>query len=349
MAQKKDPVSQIEIAKALGLSQSTVSLALRGNEQVSKKSRDLVARKAKELGYIPDPKMGALSSYRQATSVNRVTPILAWVTNFETKTGWKRGHNIKYYEGAKRRASELGFGLREIWLGDEQVSSKQLHKDLTNQGIRGLLFSAQATLDTAINFDFRAFSSVSIGYSGKTPTLHSIDSYAVGNIQQAIRKLRLRGYQRIGLATPDSIDSRTNGGYYGGFFSVEPEQGGDAIPPFMHEPFDDAVFERWFKRWQPDAVIAWGNRLIKVENWLKNQGIEVGREIAIAGLDLEKDEGKYAGIVQQSELIGEVAVGTLVSYLNQFEYGLPDYGYQTLIDGRWIDGESAPGTTHCKR
>lgn len=342
MAQKNEPVSQIEIAEALGLSQSTVSLALRGNKQVSAKTRELVAKKAEELGYIPDPKMGALSSYRRASTVERDEPSLAWVTNFPTREGWRKLHNQSCYIGAKRKAAELGFKLQEVWLRDESVSKKQLHRSLVKQGVRGLLFAAQDSLEAEIEFDLSAFSSVSIGYSLKSPILHSVDSYPVGNLRQAVRNLQRLGYARIGLAVADKINSRVEGAYYGRFLSINPTHDGNTIPPFMNEPFDDLQFGRWFEHWQPDAIIAWGDYLLNIEAWLCRNGLAVGRDVALAGLDLEDTDSKYAGIHQQSELIGEVAVGTLFSYLKQFAYGVPECAYQTLIDGRWVDGESAP-------
>jgi len=43
-----------EIAKALGLSVSTVSRALNGDPRVSRKTADRVVRKARELGYVPN-------------------------------------------------------------------------------------------------------------------------------------------------------------------------------------------------------------------------------------------------------------------------------------------------------
>ncbi|MDQ8183147.1 LacI family DNA-binding transcriptional regulator [Pelagicoccus sp. SDUM812005] len=340
MSKRFEPVSQLDIAKALGISQSTVSLALRGNDEVSEKTRRQVALKAKELGYVHNPKMGALTSYRQTSSIKRVVPRLAWVTNFPTEKGWRKSHNLKYYNGARRRAAELGFELVEYWLSDVRVSKEKLQKELTNLEISGLLFAPQATLEAKIDLDLTAFSSVSIGGSLKSPILHSVDSHAVGNVQQAVLNLRLRGYKRVGLAACDSIDTRVDGAYSGGFLSVDD---GGAIPPFMIEPFDHNSFGHWFRRWQPDAIVAWGDYLTRIESWLVGHGIEVGREIALAGLDLEDEKGKYAGIYQQSELIGEVAVETLVTYFNQFAYGVPEYAYQTLIDGRWVDGRSAPG------
>ena len=43
-------INQAEIARALGLSQSTVSIALKGDTRVAKKTRDAIKKKAEELG-----------------------------------------------------------------------------------------------------------------------------------------------------------------------------------------------------------------------------------------------------------------------------------------------------------
>ena len=75
-------INQAEIARALGLSQSTVSIALKGDTRVAKKTRDAIEKKAAELGYVPDPNLFALSLYRTQSKSDKMVAAMAWVTNF---------------------------------------------------------------------------------------------------------------------------------------------------------------------------------------------------------------------------------------------------------------------------
>ena len=59
-------VTTYDIAKASGVSQSTVSRALRGDERIRSEVRAKVVKMAEELGYRRDPVLSALSLKRWA-------------------------------------------------------------------------------------------------------------------------------------------------------------------------------------------------------------------------------------------------------------------------------------------
>lgn len=343
MPSRNEPISQVDIARALGLGQSTVSLALRDSELVSRKTRALVARKAKELGYIPDPKMGALTRYRLNSTSVREVPLVAWVTNFATKDDWKTEHNLKYYQGAKIRAAELGFSMFEVWLKDPDVTKSRIRDGLLSKGVRGLLLAPQESLDTELEFDFSGFAALSIGFTLKSPVLHLAGGCSIDAIRQVVRRLRKRGYKRIGLMMSESINARVDGAFFGGFVGLASADAQTSIPPLMSDVFDETVFERWFEEWRPDALIVWGGHASKAQDWLRGHGLKLGEDVALARLGMGEGKGELAGFDQQSELIGKVAMSTLSSYLCRFEYGVPEHPTQTLVDGVWIEGGSAPG------
>ena len=53
-----------DLAKKLGVSHTTVSLALREHHSITPARRQEVKRLAEKLGYRPDPFLSALSAYR---------------------------------------------------------------------------------------------------------------------------------------------------------------------------------------------------------------------------------------------------------------------------------------------
>ena len=67
-----------DIAKELGVSHVTVSLALRNHPRISEATRERVQKKAEQMGYHPDPMLSALSHYRLTSKEKPVQAILAW-------------------------------------------------------------------------------------------------------------------------------------------------------------------------------------------------------------------------------------------------------------------------------
>ncbi len=69
-------VSLRDVAKTVGVSHVTVSLALRGDTRVSATRRTEIRAAAEQLGYRPDPMLSSLASYRRNKSA---VPISATV------------------------------------------------------------------------------------------------------------------------------------------------------------------------------------------------------------------------------------------------------------------------------
>ncbi len=343
MEPKTTRINQAEIAKALGLSQSTVSIGLKGDTRVAKKTREAIERKAAELGYVPDPNLYALSKYRSQTKDKQLVAGLAWLTNHPTRDGWKSRMCRAYRKGASKRAGELGYQLYDFWLADPEISHQRLKQILLARGIRGLLFVPQAQFRTKLDFDLTEFASVAFGYSLQSPALHVVTNYQHHSVRLAYRSLEALGYTRIGLLLHDGVDRRVDRNFSGGYHSMNPS-GMDSsfIQPHLFERFDEKAFEVWYKRWQPDAVLVTGDSTKSLQDWMDKKGMTAGKDLAFAELNLSRDDGAFAGVNQQQELIGRAAVNVLDSLLNQFEYGISPHPLQTLVEGRWEDGLSAP-------
>ena len=342
--QNRPRVNQADVARALGLSQSTVSIALKGDTRVSKKTREMIAKKADEMGYVPDPHLSALSMYRRQTKGERVVTGMAWVTNHPTIDGWKSKMCNAYHAGASKRALELGYRLYDFWLGDPEISPERFRQILLTRGIRGLLFCPQAQYHTEIDLDFSEFAAVTFGYSLQKPSLHMVSNYQHQTVRLAYRSLQERGYQRIGFLLQDAVDRRVDRNFSGGYHSLNPSgTDKDFIQPFLFGKLQEDAFKAWFDRWKPNAVLVTGDSATVLKRFLSNMGLTAGKDLAYAELNLNSKTGEFAGIDQQSELIGRAAVNVLDSLLSHFEYGIPQQSMNTLVDGIWRDGKSAPG------
>src|SRR5262245_61074630 len=95
----------------------TVSRVLRQHSYVAPETRAKVEKVAKELGYKPHPLVSVLMSHRRAVRPIDSHSVLAFVTNFPTRDGWKsRKIYQEFFQGATECAQRHGYKLEEFWL-----------------------------------------------------------------------------------------------------------------------------------------------------------------------------------------------------------------------------------------
>ena len=99
-----------DIARELGVSHVTVSLALRDHPRISKAMTTRVKQTAARLGYRPDPMLTALSHYRRGRRANPITASIAWIN------AWPKPEQLRsfrefdaYWRGARTAATKFGY------------------------------------------------------------------------------------------------------------------------------------------------------------------------------------------------------------------------------------------------
>jgi LacI family transcriptional regulator len=78
-------VTQQDIARHLGISQTTVSFALRGHPAVGAATVRQVREAARKLGYRPDPLISALMAQRRSRNEVPLRAKIAFLTPFPTR------------------------------------------------------------------------------------------------------------------------------------------------------------------------------------------------------------------------------------------------------------------------
>ena len=102
-------VTLSDVAKKAGVHVTTVSLALRNHPRLPETTRQRIQAMAEAMGYRPDPLLRALVAYRGNNIERRNTPTLAYVTNWNTRLGWKKvTAHPDSYAGAEAMANQLG-------------------------------------------------------------------------------------------------------------------------------------------------------------------------------------------------------------------------------------------------
>ncbi|WP_221029501.1 LacI family DNA-binding transcriptional regulator [Actomonas aquatica] len=328
------------IAEAAGVSRAAVSMALRNHPRIPVSTRERIQKIANELGWRPNPLLAeAMSAIRAGQpTTDRIT--LAWVTSDHRRDGWRVGPFMgRCWEGAEERAERAGYRLEHFWLGDVGGNATRLSEILYNRGINGVIIAPLYEPGT-LAMQWPRFAAATIAYTLTEPRLHRANDNHSAAARVCVARLHAAGRRRIGLALAARLDHRVADQWTGGYL-LETFAEGIGNDALLHRPYDldPKSFLAWVELAQPDAIISTEPRILE---WLAEAKINVPTDIAYCSLDLAKDDGAVAGIYQDAHGIGAAAVDLVAGQLLRHERGLPQKPKTTVIDGRWIDGATAP-------
>jgi DNA-binding LacI/PurR family transcriptional regulator len=337
-------VSLRDVARAVGVSHVTVSLALRHDSRISVARRQEIQAAAARLGYSPDPMLSSLSAYRQAKRRVTIRSTVAWLNQWNEPKALRQLHEFDgYWRGAQETAERLGYRLEEFAL-KRDLTAARLQKILITRNVRGILIPPHPMGLNLPDFDWSLFSIVRFGASVKVPRAHIVTSDQTKCAAMAFARVHERGYRRIGYVSSLRFDRDTKGNFRAGYLSSQ-----DALLPvrrhlpdlFLEEtptPREMRNLRRWLKAKAPDAIIT---TLSCLPELLAGAGCRVPEDIAVATLSVV--DGHFdSGVDQDSYEIGRVAMSTLAGLIYQNERGIPERCRRILVEGRWVDGQSLP-------
>lgn len=335
------PPTQKELAKALGMAQSTVSMALRGHDSINAKTREQVLQAAAAMGYQPNPSGTALAHLRQSSKVQSVKASLAWLNSWP-EPGLLHGSREyhRYWEGACGAAAELGYRLDEFHVGHD-LPLPRLAKILHTRNVRGILIPPGPAAEGWQDFAWDAFSVVRLSHlsGGESLPACSVMGDQTHNALLAWRQIRRKGYDRIGfVGKPDS-----RGAFAAGFLWGQQElPQALRMPPFLRSDANPgewaADLRRWFLGYRPSAILT---DIADLPAILGKLGIDVPGDVALASLGV-LDSPASAGIEQNSSEIGRLGVHMLHSLIKDGAWGLPEIQRELMVKGTWVDGETLP-------
>jgi len=347
-----------DVAKGAGVHVTTVSLALRNHPRIPLDRRNQIRKLAVEMGYQPDPLLQTLIAYRSRTFLQRNPPTLAYITNWNSRFGWKEvTAHPEFYSGAKARASQLGYNLDHFWLGEPSLHPKRLSQILRARSIKGLIVASQLPLlNPTSEFEWEFFSAVKIDHVPHRPALHNVTNDQFGIIRLAVKRAAAAGYQRIGFVMHRGWDDSANRLWSAGFLSAQSMiPGGAHLPILMFSSSEPtpalelardfnpvakpAEVARWFQQHRPDVILSKSSFVMP---GLRKLGLRIPEDVAFVDLFLEDSSGRVAGVRQNHELVGATAVEILAGQIHHSKLGLPSVATSTFIEGTWFDGESCP-------
>jgi DNA-binding LacI/PurR family transcriptional regulator len=334
-------VTLTDVAKEAGVHHSTVSRALKHHPGIPEKTREKIMRVVHRLKYVPDPLLSALAAYKNAQRPAGFLANLGWLTNFPTEEGWRDNpHFPFYYEGAKKRAAELGYGLDILWLPGIFASGKAPSQVLRNRSIRAFLLPPQPALNATLDLDWDEFSAVSFGFTLTHPSLHNVALDHFRSIQKLMRKLHGMGYRRPRLILSLKSDQRVSSAWSAGFAaSLRKLELIPSDPVFMTSP-DFQEFLAAIKKSKPDVVITTRGWATQARQQLPATGLRVPEEIGLAAVNFAASDKGQGGIHEDGALLGRHAVEMLTGMLQRGEKGIPHHVKHVITEGEFQAGET---------
>jgi LacI family transcriptional regulator len=350
-------VTQSDVARVAGVHNTTVSLSLRNCHSIPEETRKRIRAIADEMGYYPDPTLQALVAYRKGCLSSRSKETLAYVTNWDTRFGWRAiPDHERAYVGAQRKADELGYKLEHFWLGEPGMSERRMSDVLYHRGIQGILVAAHMeSNDELSKMDWSRLSAVKVGYYPREPALHQVTNDYCGMVRMAMRRAMAAGFERVGFFMAQWWDDAAAKSWSAGFLIEQNNIPSNTRVPILtsacdreewvsgqpsrHSTGDTIAMAKWYQMYRPDVIIGFSPLVLAKIGLI---GLVVPRHVAYLDLCVENANEGTAGVRQNGEIAGEVAASMLVAQIRQNLFGKPAVATSTLVDGTWRDGASMP-------
>ena len=331
-------VSLSDIARAAGVSEMTVSRALRAHPEVSIATRAKVAALAGQMGYAPDPRLSKMMSYLRDARRGAPGENLAFLWLDAQRSEVEQQPYLQLLiDGARERARTLGFGLEFFFLSEPGLTPRRLGRILEARGCHGVILSPLlSSLEFKLELDWDRFATVVVGRGQVGPALHRVSPDHYQGMALAMKELARLGCRRIALCSGSGSLARQDHRWDASFAAHHP-LGLAAAAEFMlvGDSITFPAMQRWLRRTRPDAVLFHGVPSTR-EVIAGLRKIVPG--LVVASLDWIPGlwEPTVGGINQRYDVMGINAVDLVTAQVLRNERGLPGNPKLVMGEGNWV-------------
>ncbi len=336
-----------ELAQLAGVSQATISLALRNHPRISAETKARVTALVKKHKYVVDGRVSELMRTIRSHTSDQLTGCLGLISLYPEERPWlsqrRRPHLIRLHRSIVKRAGELGYRVEPFWIKNPTMTLNRLSRILETRGILGLLSLGAPDLDEEMPVELHKFVIVTQGASIST-RLHRVHGHWANDTNLLLMTLKRRGYRRPGLILQQYQDGR-NAHLIAAMYLYFARYEFDRLDiPILYagSSVDQEGLENWYAQHRPDVIVYYDHEshYRSIETFLKNKKLVVPRDIGLAVLDATVQIDDITGVHQNIEQMGISAVDMLVSRLQQGETCIPKVAKVESVEGTWIEGET---------
>lgn len=325
------------LGQQLGLSATTISLALRDDPRVLPGTKARVVQAAARAGYQHNPIIHSVMSAMRRSAHGSFHGSLMAINYSATESPAMAHYHGEVLAGARTRAAELGFAMEHCWVGQKILTLKRLNSILRARNVQGIIVMPFAGTQDFSALNWPALSAVVMDYCLSNPALHTVLPDHHLSLFQAMEQLAAKGYKRAGLVLEGGRDARLKHKWSAGFTSSFRErQSEPPVPLLLNEKIRRDDFLNWFKLHQPDVIV--GHLQREITGWLREINLAIPRDVGFLQLNWTERSGPCAGIDQQPALLGAAAIEAVVAQLTRNERGIPKNPKTITLVGRWIHG-----------
>ncbi|MGH7943488.1 MAG: LacI family DNA-binding transcriptional regulator [Opitutaceae bacterium] len=329
-----------DIAARLGVSHTTVSLALRNDPRITPATRRRVRDLAREQGYQADAVVSTLMARLRTLRTKPVQATLGFLTAWPTRNGWREASNHqRFHAGAQSRARELGYALDELWYNEPGMTGERMTRILRTRGIRGLILHSLPAAGGTMKLGWRHFACVTKGLTVAHPSVHRVVSSHYEDMQLVLLELARRRYRRIGLVLSEALSVRVDRAWLAAFLLHQNETPpGERVPALITRSTDEeSHFREWFAAHLPDVMLFSDQ---PIPAWVGKLKLRVPADVGLVHLDWSRDVAPLAGLDSDPETVGAAATDLLVGQLQANEFGIPKHEKIVAVRGHWVPGTS---------
>jgi len=333
-----------QVADAAGVSKSAVSLALRDDPRLAAETRRRVQQIAEQLGYRKNPIVASLMSQLRASQTPRFQANFALINCSPNRQLFDAPTFAEFRRGIRERADQSGYGVEEFWAEESGVPLGRLRQILHARSIKGILVATAREarpLFLGHTEFFHEFCFASVGAERTDPPLPRAANNFFRTARAAVEAAIRLGYRRPGLVIDDRLDVLLERRLSSGFSTAMQDRASilraGPAAPLISASLDAIEFGRWLKAEKPDVVIT---EQTAVLDWARGLKIAVPDELGLIHLDWNPQLRDWAGMNQNSGLVGAAAADLLIGQLVNNETGVPDHPKLVVIDSDFVAGPS---------
>lgn len=333
-----------DLAAAAGVARSTASMCISGKGTISQSTRERVRRVAREIGYVPDPLLGAIASTRlRRRSEQRFLPVAS--IGLDSSASWSRKFTGESQPSGKERGLDLFH-----WTVSDENDLVRLLRELYHRGVVGICLSRElATIHRRLPDSlFDPFAVLAIEEDEFEARFHVIRRSRCLDYRRLIIEAVKRGYQRPGLLVLVHEGRQFANDFMRiGVATMEQssegyvhEKTGHGIPqPLILRFGEDDVTEKihaWLGKQEPDCVLA-------TLPWCKQPLDAIGFRGGFACEVLPEDSSmQLTGLYLSAKVLGAQAMLQMDTLIRSRSHGVPEYPFVMSLPRKWRQGNTLP-------